>query len=131
MIGLVENVNAIRRSTSADLEMITRRCSSVTLVTLAPECMPLDMISDLAAAGIRVALGHSMVTYDQTTAAMAHGLTGFTHLFNAMRPLEAREPGPIAAALESSSAWYGLIVDGIHIAPCSGSRFGARVTLFW
>jgi N-acetylglucosamine-6-phosphate deacetylase len=45
------------------------------------------------------------------------GLTGFTHLFNAMRPLESREPGPIAAALESPEAWYGLIVDGAHVAP--------------
>ena len=48
---------------------------------------------------------------------MAAGLTCFTHLFNAMRPLESREPGPIAAALESDHAWYGLIVDGVHVAP--------------
>jgi N-acetylglucosamine-6-phosphate deacetylase len=58
-----------------------------------------------------------MATYAQTRAAMAEGVTGFTHLFNAMRPLDAREPGPIAAALESATAWYGLIVDGIHVAP--------------
>ena len=49
---------------------------------------------------MRVALGHSMATYEQTSAALAEGLTGFTHLFNAMRPLQARDPGPIAAALE-------------------------------
>ena len=48
---------------------------------------------------------------------MAEGLTGFTHLFNAMRPLESREPGPIAAALERRRAWYGLIVDGVHVDP--------------
>jgi N-acetylglucosamine-6-phosphate deacetylase len=58
-----------------------------------------------------------MATYEQTRAAIADGLTGFTHLFNAMRPLAAREPGPIAAALESPDCWYGLIVDGIHVAP--------------
>ena len=58
-----------------------------------------------------------MATYAQTVAAMRQGLTGFTHLFNAMRPLQSREPGPIAAALESPDAWYGLIVDGIHVAP--------------
>src|SRR5258705_300165 len=50
-------------------------------------------------------------------AAMGEGLTGFTHLFNAMRPLESREPGPIAAALESPDAWFGLIVDGVHVDP--------------
>ena len=48
---------------------------------------------------------------------MAEGLTGFTHLFNAMRPLASREPGPIAQALESADAWYGLIVDGVHVDP--------------
>ena len=48
---------------------------------------------------------------------MAEGLTGFTHLFNAMRPLESREPGPIAAALESPGAWFGMIVDGVHVDP--------------
>ena len=53
-----------------------------------------------------------MATYAQTSAAMAEGLTGFTHLFNAMRALDAREPGPIGAALDSTDAWYGLIVDG-------------------
>jgi len=79
--------------------------------------VPPQFIAKLSAAGIRVALGHSMATYAQTIGAMAEGLTGFTHLFNAMRPLESREPGPIAAALESAQAWYGLIVDGIHVAP--------------
>jgi len=48
---------------------------------------------------------------------MAEGLRGFTHLFNAMRPLASREPGPIAQALESVDAWYGLIVDGVHVDP--------------
>ena len=48
---------------------------------------------------------------------MAEGLTGFTHLFNAMRPLSSREPGPIAQALELPDACYGLIVDGVHVDP--------------
>jgi N-acetylglucosamine-6-phosphate deacetylase len=58
-----------------------------------------------------------MATYAETRAAIAEGLTGFTHLFNAMRPLASREPGPIAAALETPDAFYGLIVDGEHVAP--------------
>jgi N-acetylglucosamine-6-phosphate deacetylase len=48
---------------------------------------------------------------------MAEGLTGFTHLFNAMPPLSSRAPGPVAAALEAPGAYYGLIVDGVHVAP--------------
>jgi len=87
------------------------------LVTLAPERVPAGFIRRLADAGIRVALGHSAATYAETRAALAEGLAGFTHLFNAMRPLESREPGPIAAALEAPEAWFGLIVDGHHVAP--------------
>src|SRR5262249_41004954 len=99
------------------LDLITAPRRGVTLVTLAPEQVPIDFIGKLARAGVRVALGHSMATYVQTWEAMAAGLTGFTHLFNAMRALDSREPGPIAAALESRDACYGLIVDGVHVAP--------------
>jgi N-acetylglucosamine-6-phosphate deacetylase len=88
----------------------------VVLVTLAPERVPAGFIARLVAAGVRVSLGHSAATYAETRAAMGEGLTGFTHLFNAMRPLGSREPGPIAAALECPDAWFGMIVDGHHVA---------------
>ena len=107
----------LRAPTAADIDIVTTRRSGVTLVTLAPERVPTGFIARLAAAGIRIALGHSMATYAETRAAIAEGLTGFTHLFNAMRPLASREPGPIAAALETPDAFYGLIVDGEHVAP--------------
>ncbi len=97
--------------------MLTAPCNGVLMVTLAPEVVAPGVIARLVAAGVRVSLGHSMATYPQTRAAMAEGLTGFTHLFNAMRPLASREPGPIAQALESPNAWYGLIVDGVHVDP--------------
>ncbi|HUD85032.1 MAG TPA: N-acetylglucosamine-6-phosphate deacetylase [Xanthobacteraceae bacterium] len=113
----VHNARAIRKPTADDLAMIAKPRQGVTLVTLAPEQVPANFIATLAAAGVRVALGHSMATYAQTRAAMGEGLGGFTHLFNAMRPLDSREPGPIAAALESADAYYGLIADGIHVAP--------------
>jgi N-acetylglucosamine-6-phosphate deacetylase len=113
----VHDPRAIRRPTADDLGMITATRQGVTLLTLAPEEVPEQFITKLAAAGVRIALGHSMATYAQTCAAMAEGLTGFTHLFNAMRSLDSREPGPIAAALESAGASYGLIADGVHVAP--------------
>ncbi len=91
--------------------------TGVMLVTLAPERVPAGFIRRLAGAGIRVSLGHSAATYAETKLALAEGLTGFTHLFNAMRPLGSREPGPIAAGLETADAWLGLIVDGHHVAP--------------
>lgn len=107
----------IRPPTANDLDLITARRRGITLVTLAPEQVPPDFIGKLTRAGVRVALGHSMATYAQTCEAIAAGLTGFTHLFNAMRGLDSREPGPIAAALDCADVWYGLIVDGVHVAP--------------
>jgi len=107
----------LRHPTADDLDLITARRRGVTLVTLAPEQVPPDFIGKLTRAGVRVALGHSMATYEQTREAITAGVTGFTHLFNAMRGLESREPGPIAAALDCADVWYGLIVDGVHVAP--------------
>ncbi|MEK4034244.1 N-acetylglucosamine-6-phosphate deacetylase [Methylocystis sp. IM3] len=107
----------IRRPQRHHGQMLGAFRKGVLLVTLAPEETPDGFVAELVALGAKVALGHSMATYEQTRAAMAEGLTGFTHLFNAMRPLAAREPGPVAAALESPQASYGLIVDGEHVAP--------------
>jgi N-acetylglucosamine-6-phosphate deacetylase len=113
----VHRRDLIRRPEPRHERMLASFRRGVMLVTLAPEQAPAGFIAKLAAAGIKVALGHSMATYPETRAAMAEGLTGFTHLFNAMRPLSSREPGPVAAALESANAYYGLIVDGEHVAP--------------
>jgi N-acetylglucosamine-6-phosphate deacetylase len=113
----VHDARHIRRPAADDISMLTAPRNGVLLLTLAPEVVPPGFIAQLVAAGVRVSLGHSMASYRQTRAAMAEGLRGFTHLFNAMRPLASREPGPIAQALESTHAWYGLIVDGVHVDP--------------
>ncbi len=113
----VHDRRQLRQPSPDELAMLTAPRNGVLLVTLAPEIVPTGFIAQLVAAGIRVSLGHSMASYQQTRAAMAEGLTGFTHLFNVMRPLSSREGGPIALALESPDAWYGLIVDGVHVDP--------------
>jgi N-acetylglucosamine-6-phosphate deacetylase len=106
-----------RTPDAADVAFLTAPFSGATLVTLAPERVPAGFIATLRRAGIRAALGHSAATYEETKAAFDTGLRGVTHLFNAMPPLAAREPGPVVAALETPGVWYGLIVDGIHVAP--------------
>ena len=113
----VHDPAAIRRPEVSDLEILTSLGGGVTLVTLAPEEAPPGFVAALAEAGVRVSLGHSAATYEQTRQAFADGLTGVTHLFNAMRPLGSRDPGPIAAALETPGCFYGLIVDGEHVHP--------------
>ena len=88
-----------------------------TLVTLAPEMTTPDIISKLSAAGVVVSAGHTNATYDEIRTALRHGLTGFTHLFNAMSQLTGREPGVVGAALDDADSWCGIIVDGHHVAP--------------
>ena len=88
-----------------------------TLVTLAPEMTTPEIIRGLVAAGVVVSAGHTNATYAQITTALRHGLTGFTHLFNAMSPLTGREPGTVGAALEDTASWCGIIVDGLHTNP--------------
>jgi N-acetylglucosamine-6-phosphate deacetylase len=113
----VHDPRMLRRPNARDLAFLTAPHDGVALVTLAPEVVPEGFIAALAHAGIKVSLGHSMATYGETRAALAEGLTGFTHLFNAMRPLTSREPGPIAAALECETCRFGMIVDGVHVDP--------------
>lgn len=113
----VHDPRHFRKPTVEDDALILAPRPGVTMVTLAPEQVPEGFVRQLAQAGIRVCLGHSMATYAQTQGAIAEGITGFTHLFNAMRPLESREPGPIAAALESPGVFFGMIVDGVHVDP--------------
>jgi N-acetylglucosamine-6-phosphate deacetylase len=113
----VHDAGLMRIPDDDDFRFLTSPFAGVTLVTVAPEILPDGWLAALVKAGIRVAAGHTAATYEETRAALAEGLTGFTHLFNAMPPLSAREPGPVAAALETPDAWYGLIADGVHVAP--------------
>jgi len=88
-----------------------------TLVTLAPEMTTPETIAMLAAAGVVVSAGHTNASYEVVEQALRHGLTGFTHLFNAMSPLTSREPGTVGAALHDANSWCGIIVDGRHVDP--------------
>jgi len=90
-----------------------------SLVTLAPECVPEGFVQKLAATGVRVAIGHSEASAAVVTQAVADGATGVTHLFNAMPPMSAREPGIAGTALAEPRLTAGLIVDGIHVDPVS------------
>jgi N-acetylglucosamine-6-phosphate deacetylase len=90
----------------------------VRMVTVAPE-LPggLDAIRRLTAAGVVAAIGHTEATYDEARAALDAGAAVGTHLFNAMRGLHHREPGPVAALLEHPDVYVELIADGVHVHP--------------
>jgi len=100
--------------------LVTAGRGHVRMVTLAPERPGgLDAVRRLAAAGVAAAIGHTDATYDQARAALDAGATLGTHLFNAMRGLHHREPGPVAALLEHPDAFVELVADGVHVHPAA------------
>ncbi|ASR42786.1 N-acetylglucosamine-6-phosphate deacetylase [Xanthomonas citri pv. mangiferaeindicae] len=102
-----------------EIALATSLRGGVTLVTLAPERVPADTVRALVAAGAIVSAGHTAATWAQARAGLDAGIRGFTHLYNAMSPLQGREPGAVGAALEDRAAWCGIIVDGAHVHPAS------------
>lgn len=113
----IHDPGKIRELDPAALSLLTSLRGGRTLVTLAPEMTTPDMIQKLVLAGVVVSAGHTNATYAQIRAALAAGLTGFTHLFNAMSQLTGREPGVVGAALDDPDSWCGIIVDGEHTDP--------------
>jgi N-acetylglucosamine-6-phosphate deacetylase len=91
---------------------------AVRMITFAPERTgALAAIKQTVDAGVIAAVGHTEATYEQTRAAIAAGATVGTHLFNAMRPIDRREPGPIIALLDDPRVTVELITDGVHVDP--------------
>lgn len=113
----IHDASKLRRTDDSSFALLTSLGVARTLVTLAPEETSLETISRLVKAGVVVSAGHSNASYAVVRAALDRGVSGFTHLFNAMSPLTSREPGVVGAALEDASAWCGIIVDGVHVDP--------------
>lgn len=115
----VHDGEVIRAVDHPALALFTSGKLGSVVVTLAPEMVAPDFIRNLAAAGVRVCAGHSAASYEQTKQGLAAGITGFTHLFNAMTPMNSREPGVVGAALEDPDSWCGIIADGHHVHDAS------------
>lgn len=109
----------LREPKPADVDLLLETGRGhLRMVTIAPELVGADdAVRRLVAAGVVVAIGHTDATYDQARRALDAGATVGTHLFNAMRGLHHREPGPVAALLEHPDACVELICDGVHVHP--------------
>jgi len=93
--------------------------NGITHVTLAPEETSPEMIRKLVNNGVIVSMGHTNATYEQAVTGLKAGISGFTHLFNAMTQMVGREPGVVGAALSERNSYAGIIVDGFHVNPAS------------
>ena len=108
--------------TNPDLDSVRRLLDAgdgqIRMVTLAPELDgAIDAVREFVEAGVIVAIGHTDATEAQVRPAVDAGATVATHLFNGMRPLHHREPGPIGALLDDERVTVELICDLVHLHP--------------
>jgi len=120
---------ALRDPDPAELDRVLAAGRGVIrMVTLAPErAGGLAATRRIVAAGAVAAVGHTDATYEQARAAIDAGATVGTHLFNAMRPVHHREPGPVIALLEDPRVTVEMITDGVHLHPALHRQVTAGV----
>ena len=110
----------IRQISDEEMRIFTRKDIGQVCVTVAPDNVSSDIIEALVRENVIVSLGHSNATDTQTFDALSAGATGFTHLYNAMSPLQGRASGMVGAALLDDSSYCGLIADNEHVSINSG-----------
>ena len=86
----------------------------VKIITIAPENAHINHLKRIQKAGINISIGHTDATYDQCNEKKEY-FNHATHLYNAMRGLESREPGVLGFILDSSNIYCGIIPDGLHV----------------
>lgn len=105
----------LRRPETAELaDLLERGQGALTYLTFAPELFTDEHLELLRQSGIQLSAGHSNATYAEAQRGFARGIGRVTHLFNAMSPLQHREPGLVGAAVESE-ALVSIVADGIHV----------------
>jgi N-acetylglucosamine-6-phosphate deacetylase len=87
----------------------------IRMITLAPEQCEESLVQLLMDNGIIVSAGHSNATYAEAKRAFDAGVPAATHLFNAMSPLQGREPGMVGAIYDDSNVMSSIICDGVHV----------------
>ncbi len=115
----IHNPTEFPKFDAAATKVLSSLKNGKTIVTMAPDVTTPDDVRALVDAGVIVCIGHSDATYDQAKAALKAGARGFTHLYNAMSPLNHRAPGVVGAALDDQASWCGIIGDGHHVAPAA------------
>ena len=90
----------------------------IKMMTIAPELDgAIEVIAEAARRGVCVSLGHSDADTKAAQASVAAGARHATHAFNAMRPLDHREPGIVGEMLTNPQLTADIIVDGVHVDP--------------
>ncbi len=116
--GALDKTSFLRPAVSALKRLVSGYEDIVKVITLAPE-LPgtARIIEKIVEMGMRVNMGHSDATLRQAVEAKKAGVTGITHIFNAMRPFHHREPGIAGLGLTDHDLYIEVIADGVHLHP--------------
>ena len=113
----------VRTPAEGELEtLFSTNADVIRILTLAPEMLTSEQLSTikrLKHANTLLSLGHSNATYQQATTAFDEGIPLATHLYNAMRGFESREPGVVGAVFDHPTVRASIIADGYHCNPTS------------
>lgn len=105
----------IRQATVSEIKQLLEKAEGVIkIITLAPELCSDEIIELLIQNKVVVSAGHSNATYQEATKAFNNGITTATHLFNAMSPLQSREPGMVGAVYNHATVMSSIVCDGVH-----------------
>ena len=107
----------IRGISNSDLAYLRDNIDNIAYMTVAPEVVRGKFIMELLGMGMKLSLGHTNASFNDTVDAFKMGVNNITHLFNAMRPINGREPGIIGAVLNAQTVRAGVIADGRHVHP--------------
>lgn len=110
----IHNPKFIRVMSDEIIKKIAEHGKYIKTMTIAPEKAKVEHLDMLKKSGIPLAIGHTNATYDEVMEKISY-YSNVTHLFNAMRGLDTREPGVIGAVFENKNLYSGIIVDGIHV----------------
>lgn len=106
----------IKKPTIAEIEQLLHRGKDIfRMMTLAPEQCDRACIELLLQHGIIVSAGHSNATYEQAIDGFYQGIPAATHLFNAMSPLQGRQPGMVGAVYDHNDVRCSVVCDGVHV----------------
>ena len=106
----------IKTPTPEEIGLLLQKGKDIfRMMTLAPECCDRACIDLLLSSGIIVSAGHSNATYEEASAGFYQGIPAATHLFNAMSPLQGRQPGMLGAIYDNNDVRSSIVCDGVHV----------------
>jgi N-acetylglucosamine-6-phosphate deacetylase len=116
--GVHPSVDLQPASARIFLPMWEAAAGEISMLTIAPELAgALEIISDATRRGVCVSLGHTNADFAQAQRGITAGARHATHMFNAMRRFDHRNPGVVGAILTDDSLSADIIVDGVHVEP--------------